>query len=184
VEFGLMRPSCRAAEKVTSLNTEPGSYSWVTARLFGASSTASLGPMGTTPAVVASELLAGVLAPSGVGWVATKFAMERIWPVLTSITTAVPLTEFEDSIALANACSDSYWSWLSSVSSSPVPGVVATLSVTGDCGIVTPAGDFTIVSLPSVPANSVLFPYSRPAAPWPDPLVKPITGAARFPLGT
>ena len=36
--------------------------------------------------------------------------MERIWPVLTSMTTAVPLTAFEVSIALASACSDSYWS--------------------------------------------------------------------------
>ena len=60
--------------------------------------------------------------------------MDRIWPVLTSITTAVPLSEFEDSIALASVCSDSYWSCVSSVSSSPVPGVVATLSLTGDCG--------------------------------------------------
>ena len=51
--------------------------------------------------------------------------MERIWPVLTSITTAVPLTALDDSMAWASACSDSYWSWLSRVSSRPVPGVVA-----------------------------------------------------------
>ena len=60
--------------------------------------------------------------------------MERIWPVFTSITTAVPLTEFEVSMALASACSDSYWSWESSVSSRPVPGLEATWLVTGDCG--------------------------------------------------
>ena len=48
--------------------------------------------------------------------------MERIWPVFTSMTTAVPLTELEVSIALASDCSDSYCSWESSVSSRPVPG--------------------------------------------------------------
>ena len=45
-----MRPSCSAAENVTSLKTEPGSYSWVTAVLFAASLTASFGPIGMTPA--------------------------------------------------------------------------------------------------------------------------------------
>ena len=67
--------------------------------------------------------------------------MERIWPVFTSMTMAVPLTALEVSIALARACSDSYCSCESSVSSRPVPGVVATCWVTGDCGSVTPAGD-------------------------------------------
>ena len=60
--------------------------------------------------------------------------MERIWPVFTSMTTAVPLTAFEVSIALASACSDSYWSWVSRVSSRPVPGLEATWSVTGRLG--------------------------------------------------
>ena len=91
--------------------------------------------------------------------------MERIWPVLTSMTTAVPLVELEDSIALARACSDSYWSCESSVSSSPVPGLEATWSVTGDWGRATPAGDSMIVSLPSTPASWRLSPYSSPAAP-------------------
>ena len=58
--------------------------------------------------------------------------MERIWPVFTSMTTAVPLTESDVSIAWANACSDSYWSWESRVSSRPVPGVVDFWFVTGD----------------------------------------------------
>ncbi len=87
--------------------------------------------------------------------------MDRIWPVLTSITTAVPLRAFDDSIARASACSDSYWSWVSSVSSSPVPGVVATLSVTGDCGRATPAGDCMIVSLPSMPAKQAVVRRTR-----------------------
>ena len=67
--------------------------------------------------------------------------MERIWPVFTSMTMAVPLTASEVSIAFASACSDSYCSWESRVSSRPVPGVEATCCVTGDCGRVTPAGD-------------------------------------------
>ena len=83
--------------------------------------------------------MAGV-APSAAGWVATRLAMERIWPVFTSITTAVPLVALEVSIALANACSDSYWSWESRVSSRPVPGLEATCWVTGDWGRVTPRG--------------------------------------------
>ena len=110
--------------------------------------------------------------------------MERIWPVLTSITTAVPLTALDDSIALANACSDSYWSWVSRVSSRPVPGTVGVWLVTGDCGRATPEGDSMMVSFPAVPASTWLLPYSRPAAPCPAALVKPTTGAARFPLGT
>ena len=65
--------------------------------------------------------------------------MERIWPVLTSMTTAVPLVALEVSIALASACSDSYWSWESRVSSRPVPGLEATCWVTGDWGRATPA---------------------------------------------
>ena len=91
--------------------------------------------------------------------------MERIWPVFTSMTTAVPLTAFEVSIALASACSDSYWSCVSSVSSSPVPGVEDTWFVTGDCGSATPAGDSMIVSLPSTPARRWLSPNSSPPAP-------------------
>ena len=125
-----------------------------------------------------------LVAPGALGWVAARLAMERIWPVLTSITTAVPLTASDDSIALASACSDSYWSWVSRVSSNPVPGVVDTWFVTGDCGSATPAGDSMIVSFPAVPASWRLSPYSSPAAPWPDALVNPTTGAARFPLGT
>ena len=61
----------------------------------------------------------GRRAERGAGWVATRLAMERIWPVFTSMTTAVPLTAFDVSIALASACSDSYWSWESRVSSRP-----------------------------------------------------------------
>ena len=41
-----------------------------------------------------------------------------------------------------------------------------------------------IVSLPSVPAKRWLSPYSSPAAPCPAALVNPITGPAKFPLGT
>ena len=73
--------------------------------------------------------------------------MERIWPVLTSMTIAVPLVASEETMALANACSDSYWSCLSKVSSRPVPGLPATWLVTGDCGRVTPDGDSMMVSL-------------------------------------
>ena len=40
---GVMIPSCRAAENVTSLNTDPGSYTLVRARLDGASTTAPSG---------------------------------------------------------------------------------------------------------------------------------------------
>src|ERR1700722_17147725 len=49
-ELGLVRPSCRAAENVTSLKTEPGSEGGATGGLLGASLTASLAPRGTTPA--------------------------------------------------------------------------------------------------------------------------------------
>ena len=110
--------------------------------------------------------------------------MERIWPVFTSMTTAVPLTAFEVSIALARACSDSYWSWESRVSSRPVPGLEDTWFVTGDWGSATPPGDSMIVSLPSTPARRWLSPNSSPAAPFPAALVNPTTGAARFPFGT
>ena len=110
--------------------------------------------------------------------------MERIWPVFTSMTTAVPLTESDVSMARASACSDSYCSWESSVSSRPVPGVVDSWFVTGDWGSATPLGDSMIVSLPATPASRRLSPYSSPAAPWPAPFVNPTTGAARFPLGT
>src|SRR5271169_5010002 len=140
--------------------------------------------MGTTPAVDTPGVPGAGVEPIAPGWVAWRLAMERIWPVLTSITTAVPLTALEDSIALASACSDSYWSWVSNVSSMPVPGAVATWFATGDCGNATPAGDSMIVSLPSVPANRWLSPYSSPAAPRPDALVNPTTGAARLPFGT
>ncbi len=144
--------------------------------------TASDGPIGTTPADCEPALLVG--APNGAGCVATRLAIDRICPVLTSITTAVPLTAFEDSMALASACSDSYCSCVSRVNSRPVPGVVATSSVTGDCGMATPEGDSTIVSLPLMPANFLLSPYSRPPAPCPAALVNPITGEAKFPLET
>ena len=110
--------------------------------------------------------------------------MERIWPVFTSMTTAVPLVAFELSIDLASACSDSYCSCESRVSSRPVPGLEATCCVTGDWGSVTPAGDCMIVSLPSTPASRVLSPYSNPPPPLPAAFVNPTTGAARFPFGT
>ncbi len=110
--------------------------------------------------------------------------MERIWPVFTSMTTAVPLTELEVSIALANDCSDSYCSWESSVSSRPVPGLEATCCVTGDWGRVTPPGDSMYVALPGVPARRELSPNSRPPAPLPAAFVNPTTGVARFPFGT
>ncbi len=72
-----MSPSWRAAENVTSLKTEPGSYSWVTAVLFGASLTASLGPIGMTPPAVAAEA-GGVAETGALGCVDTRLAMERI----------------------------------------------------------------------------------------------------------
>ena len=89
--FGLIRPSASAAENVTSLKTEPGSYSWVTARLLDASLTGRY----------ADRDDARVIWPPwsvqiGVGCVATRFAIERICPVLTSSTMAVPLTVFDD----------------------------------------------------------------------------------------
>ena len=137
--------------------------------------------MGTTPPAGGVVV---VVAPSAAGWVATRLAMERISPVLTSMTMAVPLTELDVSIACARACSDSYCTCVSSVSSSPVPGDVATWFVTGDCGSATPPGDSMIVSLPAEPASEWLSPYSMPAAPFPAALVNPITGEARLPFGT
>ena len=62
----------------------------------------------------------------------------------------------------------------------PVPGAVAIWFATGDCGNATPPGDSMIVSLPSVPANRWLSPYSSPAAPCPEALVNPTTGAAKI----
>ena len=113
--------------------------------------------MGMTPAAFEAVVLVASVAPRALGWVAARLAIERIWPVLTSITTAVPLTASDVSIALASACSDSYWSWVSRVSSSPVPGVVDTWFVTGDWGSATPAGDSMIVSFPAVPASWWLY---------------------------
>ncbi len=136
------------------------------ARFPGASSTASCGPIETTPPEAAAATCGGSAAAGAEpGWVATRLAIERTCPVFTSITTAVPLTAFDDSMARANVCSDWYWSWGSIVSSSPVPGVVATWLVIGAWGSVTPDGDSMIVSLPFVPSSIRLYPYSRPAAP-------------------
>ena len=70
-------------------------------------------------------------------------------------------------MAPASACSDSYCSCESRVSSSPFPAVLATRSVTGDCGRATPDGDSRSVNLPDVPASFWLSPYSIPAAPPP-----------------
>ena len=109
--------------------------------------------------------------------------MERICPVLTSITTAVPLTAFDDSIALASACSDSYCSWVSNVSSSPVPGVVATWFVTGDCGRATPAGDSMIVSLPAVPASWLVVAVLEPGCALTGGVGEPDDGCGQVPVG-
>src|ERR1700728_4669110 len=103
--LGLMMPSWSAAENVTSLNTDPGSYAWVRARLDGASLTGwevpEISPRPSLPR--------------------TRLAMARMSPVLVSITTAIPLWAPVEAISSPRADSVTYWSGWSMVSSIPVP---------------------------------------------------------------
>ncbi len=58
---GEMIPSWRAAENVTSLKTDPGSYTWVRARFCGAWSTVVIGGGGGAVVVVVD----GAVEPAG-----------------------------------------------------------------------------------------------------------------------
>ena len=138
----------------------------------------------TPPAVVGAP--AAWPCTGAFGWVDTRLAMERICPVFTSMTMAVPLSDCDDSMAWARACSDLVLQLRYRGSARvPVPALLA--DPVGHRGLRAaprPEGDSMIVSLPAVPASSWLSPYSMPAAPAPMPLVKPSTGEARFPLVT
>ena len=59
------------------------------------------------------------------GVVETRLAIDRISPVLTSITIAVPESAPDAAICWPSACSVTYWRGWSMVSSSPWPGVLA-----------------------------------------------------------
>ena len=110
--------------------------------------------------------------------------MERIWPVFTSMTTAVPLTALRGLDRLGQRLLGLVLEL--GVERELQPGARAsrpTWSVTGDWGSATPAGDSMIVSLPSVPASSWLSPYSSPAAPCPAALVNPTTGRGQVAVG-
>jgi len=123
----------------------------------------------------------GAVVPAAVD---TRLAMASTWPVRTSITSATPLTAWVAEIWAARACSVAYCRGSSTVSSSPVPGTVLVRFSIGVWGSCTPRGDSSSVSLPDRPASSLLYWYSRPAAPAPDALVRPSTGTASGPLGT
>ena len=43
-----------------------------------------------TPPAARSSVAGGVAVTGALGWVETRLAMERIWPVFTSMTTAIP----------------------------------------------------------------------------------------------
>ncbi len=98
------------------------------------------------------------------------------------MTTAVPLKAWEAAISAANACSATYWTDSSMVSSSPVPGVEATELPAP--GRVTPSGVSIRLLEPALPARSDWYWYSRPDAPFPSQLTVPTTGDASRPSGS
>ena len=98
----------------------------------------------------------------------TRLAIERMSPVRTSITSAIPLVAWVATICAARSCSVVYCSCWSKVSSRPVPARATRWSVAGVPGRVTPPGDSSSVSLPGVPDSSLLNSYSSPDAPVPD----------------
>ena len=114
------------------MNTEPGSYTWVSAELDGASVT----PAGSVlaapwaeaplePAVVAATVWPAAAPAGGDGVVACRLAMARMSPVFTSMTTALPPSACDATISAPRACSATYWIDWSRVSSNPVPGWAA-----------------------------------------------------------
>lgn len=108
--------------------------------------------------------------------------MARMSPDFTSITTAVPPWAWEATTSAARACSATYWTDSSMVSSRPVPGWAAVVWL--PLGRATPPGDWSRSSVPAVPARSCWNWYSRPELPLPFQATVPTTGWARRPTGT
>ena len=174
------------------MNTDPGSYTWVTAESDGASTTPA-GRVSDWATRVAPDV-SGVDPTSAVRvgadraveapWpavVESRLAMARMSPVFTSMITAVPDVGFEATISAARACSVTYCTDSSRVSSSPVPGWAGVdASVLGS---VTPSGDSRTSVLPALPARSDWYWYSIPDVPAPFHPTVPTTGSASSPTG-
>src|SRR5664280_2719786 len=112
-----------------------------------------------------------------------RLAMARTSPVFTSMTTAVPLNAWEAEISAASACSATYCTDWSMVSSTLVPGVELT-AASAPPGSVTPSGAVRRLFDPALPARSDWYWYSSPDAPLPSQLTDPTTGEASRPLGS
>ena len=113
---------------------------------------------------------------------AVRLAMARMSPLFTSMTTAVPPVAWDATISAASACSATYWTDSSRVSSMPVPGVDGV-----DCpplGRATPSGDVRMLVLPALPASRDWYWYSTPDVPAPFQPTVPTTGSASSPTGT
>ncbi len=103
--------------------------------------------------------------------------MERISPVRVFMTMAIPLLACDAVISEPRACSVTYWSGSSMVSSMPVPALEEDNCVVLP-GSVTPLGDCSIVSVPFSPPRRPLYWYSSPDKPVPSAPTSPMTGAA------
>ena len=108
--------------------------------------------------------------------------MARMSPVLTSMITAVPPVAWEATISAARACSATYWTDSSRVSSSPVPGVAGVDWL--PLGRATPLGDVSTSVAPALPARVDWYWYSTPELPSPSHPTVPTTGWASSPTGT
>src|ERR1700686_3231780 len=162
---GEINPSCSAAENVTSLNTDPGSYTWASAKFCGACTTVVMGGgggggavvvvlTGVEPAGAVVGVGAGGVVGTGAGVVlATRFAMDRISPVRLFMTIAMPLLACDARISAPRDCSVTYCRGSSMASSTPVPGTVAPLRMVLP-GRGTPSGDTSSTEYPLRPANS------------------------------
>ena len=108
--------------------------------------------------------------------------MARMSPVLTSITSAVPPVAWEARISAASACSATYWTDSSKVSSIPVPACAGVDWL--PLGSATPSGDCMRWVVPGRPANIAWYWYSIPDVPLPSQPTVPTTGWASRPTGT
>ena len=108
--------------------------------------------------------------------------MARMSPVFTSMMTAVPAVACEARISEASACSATYWTDSSRVSSRPVPGSAGVDR--SPLGRVTPSGDSRTSVVPGLPAKDDWYWYSMPEVPAPFHPTVPTTGWASSPTGT
>ena len=116
-------------------------------------------------------------------WWTCRSAMARMSPVFTSSTTAMPLKAWEAAISAARACSATYCTDSSMVSSRPVPGSgehrAGPVTGQGARRLGTPAGSR---SRPGRPAVDWYW-YSRPEVPVAVPSDRPHHRMGQLPVG-